>query len=96
LSTQLTPTLIIVRSQIFSREKVLLGGNRGNEANRTTNYHARNSSPSACGSSLVDAGDPKTMLEVIVGVRQSLHIIAVKEPSSKVVSNVSKVVKSFT
>src|SRR6266576_1722952 len=31
LGTQLTPALTIIRSQVFSREKVLLGGNSSNE-----------------------------------------------------------------
>ena len=95
LGTQFMPTLIITRPQVLSREKVLLGGNSGNEADRTANHYSRDGSSPPGRTPLVDAGHAKTVLQVIVGARQSLHVIAVKEPSSKVAGDVRKVVNGF-
>jgi hypothetical protein len=44
----------------------------------------------------MDAGNPKAVLQLIIGARQSFDIVAAKKSSSKVVGDVAKVINSFT
>lgn len=44
----------------------------------------------------MDSRHAKAMFQIIVGARQSLHVIAMKEPSGKVAGDMTKVFNSFT
>ena len=85
--------LIISRAEVFGREHLLFGNHRGHDTNGPTNDDPRNGSTPPCGPSLMDTSDPKAMLHLIVGARQALHVIAVKQPASEVLGDVAKVVK---
>lgn len=93
LSAQVAPPLIIPGLEFLKREKLLCAGNRSHYANRATNHDAWNGSPPASGSSLVDARDPETVLQIIVGAWQAREIITVKQPRCEVLGEVAKMLK---
>ncbi len=94
--TQVAPALIIAGLKLRGREALLSGDDSRDHADGTAHDHAWNGSTSTCGSSLMNPCHPKAMFEVIVGARQALHVIAVKEASGKVVGDVAKMLNGLT
>src|SRR6266566_8493930 len=92
---QVAPALIIPGAKLLGRESLLTGYHGSDDANGTTYHHPRNSPTSTRGSSLMHPCHPKAMLQVIVGARQALHIIAVKEASRKVLGDVAKMLNGL-
>jgi hypothetical protein len=88
--TQVAPALIIAELKLLGREALLSGDDRRDHADGTAHDHAWNGPTSACGPSLMNPCDPKAMFQVIVGTRQALHVIALKEARRKVVGEVAK------
>jgi hypothetical protein len=88
--TQVAPSLLIPGLKLRGREALLSGDYRSAHADGTAHDHAWNGSPSPCGSSLMNPCHPKALFQVIVGARQALHVIAVKEANRKVVGDVAK------
>ncbi|GHO64044.1 hypothetical protein KSC_029360 [Ktedonobacter sp. SOSP1-52] len=70
------------------------GDNGGHHADRPPNYNPRNGSPAACSLSLMNLRDSKTMLQLIVGARQSWHIIVMEQAYCKVVGDRTKMLES--
>src|SRR5207245_9331042 len=83
-------TLVNGRSEVLRRKSLLSGRNGSDDANGTTDHHPRNRPTSARGSPLMDPCHPKAMFQLIIGVRQSLDVIAMKEPSREVLGDVTK------
>src|SRR5450759_1310663 len=90
MRTQVAPSLILPGLKLRGREALLSGDDSRDHADGTANDQAWNGSPSPCGSSLMNPCHPKAMFQVIVGARQALHVIAVKEANRKVVGDVAK------
>jgi len=93
--TQVTPALIILGSQLLDREGLLFADHGSHDTNRTPYHDTSNRSTSARGSSLMDPCDAKAMFQIIVGARQSLYIIAMKEPRRKVGGLVAKMLNGL-
>jgi hypothetical protein len=79
----------------MGRKSLLGGGNSGEKTNGTTYHDPRDSTASPRGSTLMDASHSKHMFQIIIGAWQSRHIITMKEPRSKVVSHVTKMLDSL-
>jgi len=79
--TQVAPALIIAGSELLGREGLLTGCHGSDDANGTTYHHPRNSPTSTRGSPLMHPCHPKAMFQLIIGARQALDVIALKEPS---------------
>src|SRR5213080_1927301 len=92
---QLAPALIIPGAKLLGREALLSGDDSSDHADRTAHDHAWNGSPSPCGSSFMNPCHPKAMFQLIVGAWQSLHVIAVKEASRKVIGDVAKMLNGL-
>jgi hypothetical protein len=67
--TQVAPALIIAGPKLLGGEALLLGDYRSDHADGSAHDHAWNGSASACGSTLMDAGDAKAMFQIIIGTR---------------------------
>jgi hypothetical protein len=93
--TQVAPALIIAGLKLLGGEALLLGDYRSDHADRSAHDHTWNGSASACGSPLMDAGDAKALFQIIIGTRQALHIIALKEARRKVVGDVAKMLNGL-
>src|SRR2546425_303504 len=93
--TQVAPALIIAGLQLLGREALLAGDDSRDHADGTAHDHAWNGSPSPCGSSFMHPCHPKAMFQLIVGARQALHVIAVKEASRKVLGDVAKMLNGL-
>src|SRR5712692_2163473 len=93
--TQVAPSLIIPGLKLLGREALLSGDYSSDHADGTAHDHAWNGSPPPCGSSLMNPCHPKAMFQVIVGARQALHVIAVKEANRKVVGDVAKMLNGL-
>src|SRR5437588_8612654 len=63
------PPLVIAGSKLLGREALLLSNHGSNDAHRTTHHHPSNGPPSARGSPLMNACDPKAVFQVVVGAR---------------------------
>src|SRR5439155_6211500 len=86
---EVAPALIIAGLKLLGREVVLFGDHSSDKADRTAYHHAWNGSTSTCGSSLMDPRHPKAMFQLVVGARQTLDVIALKEASREVVGAVT-------
>ncbi len=95
VGTQVAPSLIIAGLKLLGREALLSGDDSSDHADGTAYDHAWNGSTSTCGSSLMNPCHPKAMFQVIVGARQALHVIAMKQTRSKVVGDVAKMLNSL-
>jgi len=94
--TQVAPSSIIARSELLRREGLLLGDHGCDDANGTTDDYPSNGPTSARRSSLMDPCHPKAMFQIIIGPRQSLDVIALKQASREVVSDVTKVLNGLS
>src|SRR5690242_14065220 len=90
LCSQIAPALVILGLELLGREALLTADYSRDKADRPTHDHARNGSASTCGSPLMDPCYPKAMFQIIVGSRQSLHLIAIKQTSREVVGDMTK------
>src|SRR6266566_430368 len=93
---QVAPALLIPGAKLLGRESLLTGYHGSDDANGTTYHHPRNSPTSTRGSSLMDPCHPKAMFQLIIGTRQSLDVIAMKEPSREVLGDVTKMFNGLT
>jgi len=93
--TQVAPSLIIPGLKLLGREALLPGDDSRDHADGTAHDHTWNGSPSTCRASLMNPCHPKAMFQVIVGARQTLHVIAVKETRRKVVGDVAKMLNGL-
>ena len=94
--TQVAPALIIPGSQLLGREAPLFGDHGSNDAHGTTYDHARNGPTSACSTPLMNPCHPKAVFQIIVGARQSFHVIALKEASRKIVADMKKMLNGLS
>jgi len=92
LRTEVSPCLVIGRLQISGLQVLLFGDEDCDQTNRTTHDDPRNGSPSARRSALMGTGDPKTVLQIIVGTREVWHIVTVKKPRRKVLGDLRKMI----
>lgn len=93
LSPQVTPAQIIPGPQLLHRKNLLFAGDCGHYPNRATNHHAGNSSSPTGGAPLMNACHAETMLQIIVGARETRDVITLKQPHGEVLSDVAKVLK---
>ena len=96
VDTQFAPALIIAGSKFVGREAVLSGNGSRDDTDGTTDHHTRNGPTSARGSPLMNPCHPKAVFQIIVGARQSLDVVALKEASSKVVGDVTKMLNGLS
>src|SRR2546429_154720 len=92
---QVAPALIIARSKLLGREGLLFSDHGSDDANRTTDHDAGNGPTPACRTPLMDACHPKAMFQLIIGTRQSLDVIAMKETSREVLGDVTKMLNGL-
>ncbi len=85
--------MIIPGLEFLNRESLRRCGDGSDHANRPADDDARNGPTSARGSSLMDAGHSKAMLQFIIRPRQALNIIAVEQPYREIVSDLTKMLK---
>jgi len=93
--TQVAPALIIAGLKLLGGEALLSGDDRRDHADGTAHDHTWNGPTSTCGPSLMNPCYPKAMFQVIVGTRQALHVIALKEARRKVVGDVAKMLNGL-
>ena len=89
------PALILSRTEVFGSKSLLLGDHSSQNANGPTNHDPRNGTTPTCGASLMDSRHPKAMLQLIVGARQAVDVIAVKQATSEVSSEVPKMLQGL-
>jgi len=96
VDTQFAPAKIIAGSEILGGEALLSGNDSRDDTDGTTYHHTRNGPTSARRSPLMNPCHPKAVFQIIVSPRQSLHVIALKEASSKVVGDVTKMLNGLS
>src|SRR5579871_998943 len=72
---------------------MLFAGHGSHHTHRATNDDAGDGSSPTRGASLMDPGDPKAVLQVIVGTWQAHDVITPKQSHGEIVGDVTKMFK---